>query len=114
VESACPPDERAGEEGPQVERRVVEDAAGLGVGGEEDLEAAVQAEAVHHVRADAAPDPDRGLEDTHRRPRLVEAQGAGEAGEARADHDHVRLRAAHDALPRTWRSAPSSAGKRKR
>ena len=54
------------------------------------------------------------LEDTNAGPRVVEVQGAGEAGEARSHHDHVRLRRAHDVLPSRWRSAPSSSGKRKR
>ena len=114
MEAARAPDERAGEERLQVEGRVVQDPAGLRVGGEKDLEAAVEAEAVHEVRADAPADAVRGLEDAHPRSRLVEAEGAGEAGEARA-HDHdVHPGVAHAVFPRTCRSAPSRSGNRKR
>jgi hypothetical protein len=49
-EAALGPHERAGIERPQVERVVVQDARGLGVAREQDLEAAVQEEAVHLVR----------------------------------------------------------------
>ena len=52
-EPAVPADERAALEGPEGEALVVEHAAGLGVRGEQHLEAAVQQEAVDLVRAHA-------------------------------------------------------------
>ena len=114
MEVAGAADERTGKKRPKVERRVVEDAAGLGVGGEQHLEAAVEPEALHDVGAHAPADAVRGLEDAHARSRLVEAEGAGEAGEARAHDHHVRPGVAHVVFPRTCRRAPSRSGKRKR
>ncbi len=71
----------------QVERGVVEDALGLAVGLEQDLEAAVQAKAVELVRAHPAAHAVGGLE--HHRGDAAGAQLArrAEAGEARADDD---------------------------
>ena len=108
------PDERAGQERLQVEGPVVQDPARLRVGREQDLEAAVEAEAVPEVRADAPADAVRGLEDAHARSRLVEAKGAGEAGEARAHDRHVGPGVAHVVFPRRCRRAPSRSGNRKR
>ena len=51
-----------GVEGAQVERLIVQRGLRLLVGGQEYLEAAVQQEAAHLVRAHAAPHPIRGLE----------------------------------------------------
>lgn len=54
VEAAVVVDEGAGVELAEVEGVIVEEAAGLGVGGDEDLEAAVEEEAVDLVGAHAA------------------------------------------------------------
>ena len=114
VEAGGAADERAGKERSKVERRVVEDATGLGVGGEQHLEAAIEPEALHDVGAHAPADAVRGLDDPHARSRLVEAEGAGEAGEASAHDHHVRPGVAHVVFPRTCRRAPSRSGNRKR
>ena len=90
VEPAAEADQGAAVERLQVERAVVEDALGLGVGGEQDLKAAVEAEAVDGVGADAAADAVGRFDDAERDADLAQPQGAAQPGQPRSDDQHVR------------------------
>ena len=71
----------------QRQRLVVEHAAGLGIGGQEGLEAAIETEAIHLVGPHAASGRIRGLEDEDLGPSLMQVPGAREPGDPAAD-DH--------------------------
>lgn len=80
-------DKRAGVEGPEPERREVEEAPALRVRGEEDLEAPVQAVPVHHVGGDAAAEAVRGLDERERHGERRQVRRRGEAREPASDND---------------------------
>jgi hypothetical protein len=61
IETSADPYQGARREGVKIERRVIEYGPRLGIGGEEDLEAAVQAKALDRIRPDAPPDAVRRL-----------------------------------------------------
>ena len=69
----------------QLQLPIVEGLAGLGIGGQQDLEAPVEQEVLDPVGADPAPDPVGGLQDGGRDPLLVEAAGAAEPGQPGPD-----------------------------
>ena len=89
MEIGADPDEGTGVEGGQPERVVVEEVLGGGVGGQQDLEAAVEAEAVDVVGADAAAGSVGALEDERLVALLPEPDRRREAGETGADDDHI-------------------------
>jgi hypothetical protein len=91
MEGAREADQRAGLERPQIERVVVQDTPRLGICGQEDLEAAIQLEAVYVVGPDPSPQAVRGLEQQEVPPRLLEVSRAAQASHSRADDDHVRF-----------------------
>ncbi len=105
-EAAVPADQRAALERPQPEPVVVEHPARLRVRGEQDLEAAVELEAVHHVRAHAPARRVRPLEHQDVQPGGAQLAGAAEAGEARSDDDDVRHRRRRSRGGRARRRAP--------
>lgn len=77
----------AGVEFLEVQGRIIEKLLGLRVGGDEDLEAPVEEEAVDGVSTDAAADAVRGFEEEEWDARGIELRGGGEPGEAAADDD---------------------------
>lgn len=80
-------DEGAGIEGTEIEGGEVEEATGFGIGGEEDLKAAVEEEAVVGVSANAAAEGVGGFEEKEGEIGGVNVVGCGEAGEAAADDE---------------------------
>ena len=88
VELAIVEDSGAGVEFLEVKGLVVEEVLGFGVGGDEDLEAAVEEEAVDNVGADAAAHGVGGFEEEEGDVAGVEVGGGGEAGESGADDDN--------------------------
>ncbi len=84
---AVPPHERARFERLEVERVHVELAVHLGVGGEGDLEATVEGEAVDDVAADAAADAVGCFVHLDPMSGVVEVDGARQPGEACSDDD---------------------------
>lgn len=66
---------------------VIEEFLGFGIGGDKDLEAAVEEEAVDNVGADAAADGVGGIEEEEGDVVGVEVGGGGETGEAGTDDD---------------------------
>jgi len=69
----------------EIQGLIIEELLGFGIGGDEDLEAAVQEEAVDNVGADAASDGVRSFEKEEGDVVGVEVGGGGKAGEASAD-----------------------------
>mmetsp|Transcript_28249 Transcript_28249/g.69850 ORF Transcript_28249/g.69850 Transcript_28249/m.69850 type:complete len:533 (+) Transcript_28249:114-1712(+) len=92
VEAAVPADEGAGVEGLELELLVIEQALGLGVRGEEDLEPTVEEEPVDVVGPHAPPHPVGRLHDGHGDALLSELDGARHACHARSHHHHLLLR----------------------
>ncbi len=74
-EAVTDADEGAGMKGAEVEGRHVEEGGGRLVGGQEDLESAVQREAVDDVRAHPPARAVVGFEDADRVAELTEAHG---------------------------------------
>jgi len=56
VHAAGEPGEGTGGEFLEIEGSVVENGAGFGVGGKQNLESAIEKESIHLIRADAAAD----------------------------------------------------------
>ena len=83
------PNECAGIERAEIERVDVELTVEFGVGPQQDLETAVEDEAVDNVAADPPADAVRRLEHDHRAARLVQDSGGGKAGETGTDDDDV-------------------------
>lgn len=87
VELAIVEDSGAGVELLEVEGLIIEELLGFRVGGDEDLEAAVEEEAVDNVGAHAASDGVGGFQEEEGDVLGVQVGGGGESGEARADDD---------------------------
>lgn len=87
VELAIVEDSGAGVELLEVEGLIIEELLGFRVGGDEDLEAAVEEEAVDNVGADASSDGVGGFQEEEGDVLGVQVGGGGESGEARADDD---------------------------
>ena len=85
VHAACKPGERAGGEFFQIEGVIVESALCFGVGGEQDLEAAVEQVAFEFVGANASADAVGGFDDLEGHSSVGEMTRAGEASKARTD-----------------------------
>ena len=91
-------DPRARREAAQPERVVVEDAQALGVGGQQNLEPAVETESVDEVGAHPAADPVGSLENQGLAARLAQVPGTGEARDACPDdHDLCAVSGGHGA-----------------
>ena len=97
VELPSVEDQYPGGEAPEPERLRVEQPLHLGVRGQEDLEAAIDPEAVDLLGADASSGPIARLEDLDGHPRPGEYPRAGEAGQPRTHHHHVSMRHAEAA-----------------
>lgn len=69
----------------EIQGLIIEELLGFGIGGDEDLEAAVQEEAVDNVGADAASDGVGSFEEEEGDVVGVEVGGGGKTGEASAD-----------------------------
>ena len=91
MEATRPSDQGTGLEGPQVEGVEVQVAGQLGVGGEQDLEAPVQAVAVDLVGAHPAPDPVRCLEHHDGPTDPGQGAGRGQPGQPGPDDGRVHL-----------------------
>jgi len=76
----------------EIQGLVIEELLGFWVGGDEDLEAAVQQEAVDNVGADSASDRVGSFEEEERDVVGVEVGGGGKAGEACADDNNSGFR----------------------
>ena len=93
-----------GKIGTQVERRVVEPAPGLGVGGVVELKPPVQSQPVHDVGAHPTAHLVGGLEDLNVHAGLDQTQGRAQTGEPCPDDDDVGAFAArHGLSPRGGR-----------
>lgn len=84
------PDEGSGEETPEPEAVVIEEAPTFGIGVEEDLEAPVEEEPLDPVGADTSPRLIRGLEEAALATGPGEGNGAAQAGEAGTDNGHIK------------------------
>ena len=89
MKAACLADEGAGSEMFEGEGVVIEHAVGFGIGGEQDLEAAIETEALNEVSAHAAAGGVGGLEQLHAHASGGEIAGASEACETSSDDDSV-------------------------
>lgn len=92
LEAVVEEDFCAGAKGAELECVVIEYALGFGIGGEEDLEAAIESEAVDYVGADASAGGVGGFENAERDAALLEAEGAAEAGDSGSDNSNFRRR----------------------
>jgi hypothetical protein len=97
-------------EGPQVQRGEVQLVSSLGVGGQQDLEAAVESEAVDHVGAHPPADAVTGLEHRHVDASPVQRDGAREAGQAGADHDHFGIHVVGSSVRSVTTCRPATPG----
>ena len=88
-------DPGAGQEGLQVERRVVEDQLGVGVGGQEHRKAVVDAVTVDEVGTDATPGPVGGFEQCNLAAGLLQPEGAGKPRKSRPDYHYICLAHRH-------------------
>src|SRR6516165_5038027 len=82
VEPPGKPGKSAGREFPEVQRRIVERALRFRVGGEQDLKAAVEQEALLFVGAHAAADSVRGFHDLEGDSGVGETSAARESGQS--------------------------------
>ena len=73
VHAACKPGEGAGSEFLQIEGGVIENGAGFGIGGKQNLEAAIEEKAFDLIGTDAAADAVRGFQNLKRNVRFVKA-----------------------------------------
>ena len=87
VEPITDPDHGTRLERPEPERRDVDLAVQLGVGGEQDLKAAIEQEPVHLVGPDPSADIVGCLEDDDVSTGLAQDRRRGEPGQAGADDD---------------------------
>jgi hypothetical protein len=86
-------DDRAGGEGAEAQRLEIEALSYLGIGGQQDLESAIEQESVDRVGAYAPPDPVRSFEHGDLDSGARQILRADEPGEACADdHDTGHLR----------------------
>lgn len=113
--------QRARGEQPQVERRKVQSATHLGVGGVEHLEPAVDHETFDVIGGDPAAGSLRTFQETDVEPGVRQIDGGDEPGHARSDDHHVVI--CHRDLPgmasfprpsnpsgsRAWRRLPATA-----
>src|SRR5947208_886346 len=99
VEAAALADQRPGVKLAELQFVEVKDAPRLGISSQEDVKAAVEAEAVHQVRSHPAADAVGRLQDAEADAALGEPQTTTEARQARPDDQHVRFRHRHSLTP---------------
>ena len=78
-ESAFAADEDAGPKRPQVERPIIQRPLCLGIGGEQNLKAAIEAEAIDAIGADPAADAIGRFENGEREADPAQPQGRSKA-----------------------------------